>query len=62
VAPVPRPSPARLARLALAIAATLLVAGLPTDPMFLVVRGVLAAATLGWFLLVLRRLGGGPHG
>ncbi len=62
VAPVPRPAPALLARLALAITATVLVAELPTGPVFLVLRGVLAAATLAWFVAVLRQLGRGADG
>jgi O-antigen/teichoic acid export membrane protein len=57
VAPTPRPRPARLAALALATAATLLVAELPTGPAFLVARGVLAAATVVWFVAILRQLG-----
>jgi O-antigen/teichoic acid export membrane protein len=56
VAPVPGPGPARLAKVTLAVAITLLVAYLPASPAFLVLRGLLVVATVGWFLAVLKQL------
>jgi O-antigen/teichoic acid export membrane protein len=57
LAPVPGPGAVRLAKVTIAVAVTLLIAFLPATPAFLVLRGVLVVATVGWFLAVLRQLG-----
>ena len=56
VAPVPGPGAVRLTKVTLAVAITLLTAYLPASPGFLVLRGVLVVATVGWFLAVLQQL------